>query len=202
MSHTHPPRKDALRQAASSAPVIAGVRERAQLSLAVSKGAKLLFYLAGSIFDLEKAAREARSAGALLFVHIDLLAGIGKDAEGVRFLAEHIGVAGVLSTRSYLLKAAAEAGLLTVQRVFALDSEALQTAEKVIRSTAPTAVEILPGLILPQIAHRLPYREMPPVIAGGLVETPAQVEALLASGAMAVSTSRPELWSWRPGPGV
>jgi len=198
VSPSGPPRKDALSQAAALAPVIAGIRERAQVAVAAGRGAKLLFYLAGSIFDLDQAAEEARAANALLFVHIDLLAGIGKDAEGVRFLAEHIGVAGVLSTRSYLLKAAAEAGLLTVQRVFALDSEALQTAEKVIRATAPTAVEILPGLILPHIVHRLPFHELPPVIAGGLVETPAQVEALLASGAIAVSTSRPELWSWRP----
>jgi len=185
-------------KAARSAPVIAGIRERADVPMALERGVKLIFYLAGSIFDLEDVAREAKAAGALLFVHADLLAGIGKDPDGMRFLARHTAVAGVLSTRSFLLKAAAEAGLLTVQRVFALDSEALQTAAKVIRTTEPTAVEILPGPILPHIAHRLPFSELPPVIAGGLVEKKEQLLELLASGALAVSTSKQELWTWRP----
>lgn len=188
-------------KAARSAPVIAGIRERSDVGRALERGAKLLFYLSGTIFDLEEIGRQARAAGALLFVHADLLAGIGKDADGMRFLARHQGVAGILSTRSLLLKAAAEAGLLTVQRVFALDSEALHTAVKVIKSTGPNAVEILPGLILPHIVHRLPLSELPPVIAGGLVEKQEQLAELLAAGALAVSTSRPELWSWRPGPG-
>ena len=33
-----------------------------------------------------------------------------------------------------------------------------------------------------------------PVIAGGLIETKAEVTAALASGAAAVSTGMPELW--------
>ena len=62
MSPSGPPRKDALSQAAALAPVIAGIRERAQVAVAAGRGAKLLFYLAGSIFDLDQAAEEARAA--------------------------------------------------------------------------------------------------------------------------------------------
>jgi glycerol uptake operon antiterminator len=36
---------------------------------------------------------------------------------------------------------------------------------------------------------------MTPVIAGGLVETKAEVTAALKAGAMAVSTGKPALWS-------
>ncbi|HEX6971041.1 MAG TPA: glycerol-3-phosphate responsive antiterminator, partial [Limnochordia bacterium] len=78
-----------------------------------------------------------------------------------------------------------------------LDSEALKTGLGVLRSSHPDAVEMLPGLILPYIAHRLPIDELPPIIAGGMIETEQELKAVLASPAMAVSTSREALWGYR-----
>ena len=53
-------------------------------------------------------------------------------------------------------------------------------------------MEIMPGVI-PKVIQRL-SKEKVPVIAGGLIETKAEVTAALRSGATAISTGRPELW--------
>lgn len=174
--------------------VIPGVKTLQMLRPALTAQASVLFFLTGTIFTLREAVRHCSEQDALLFAHVDLLQGIGKDPEGMRYLAHEIGVSGILSTRSFLIKAAANEGLLTVQRLFALDSEALKTGLEVIKTSRPDAVEILPALVLPSISHRLPFAELPPVIAGGLLETRAEAEAVLKTPVVAVSASRPELW--------
>ena len=63
-------------------------------------------------------------------------------------------------------------------------------------SSKPDAVEILPALVLPRVAPRLPLDKMSPFIAGGLVQTAEDLEAVLAAGALGVSTSNQELWGY------
>lgn len=163
----------------------------------MAAGVEILFLLTGSIFDLQHLVDKVRGRDVLLFAHVDLLQGIGKDPQGMRFLAKEVGVDGMLSTRSHLIRAAKDEGLFTIQRFFLLDSEALKTAVNVLTKSRPDAVEILPALVLPNVHHRLPFSELPPVIAGGLVETEDELHAVLRTPIKAVSTSRQELWSHR-----
>lgn len=174
--------------------VIPGVKGINELKQAIATEAPIVFFLTGGIFGLRDAVEITKAAGTFLFAHVDLLQGIGKDAEGMRYLAEEIGVQGILSTRSFLIKAAQQEGLATIQRVFAVDSEALRTGFDVVKSARPDALEVLPALVLPSIHHRLPFTELPPVIAGGLLETKEELAAVLQTPAVAVSTSAPALW--------
>jgi len=88
-------------------------------------------------------------------------------------------------------------GLLAVQRLFALDSESLEAGLPTVEKAAPDAVEMLPSVILPTIAGQLARRgTLPPLIAGGLIRTAAQVDAVLSAGAVAVSTSETSLWGY------
>lgn len=180
-------------------PVIGGIKQGTDLRRPLDAGIEVFFALTGTIFDLERTATRVREAGRLILAHIDLLEGVGRDAPGIRFLARQIGVHGILSTRNTLVRAAKEEGLLAVQRLFLLDSEALHTGLASAARGAPDAIEILPGLVIPQVIHRLPVRQLPPLIAGGLVETPEEVRQILASGILAVSTSCEELWDYRIG---
>jgi len=63
-----------------------------------------------------------------------------------------------------------------------------------IRGIARDQVGILPGIILPYIRTELDKLHLPPIVAGGLIKTRGDVDRILASGAVAVSTSRRELW--------
>lgn len=175
--------------------VIAGIKQPRDADKAIAAGVEILFLLTGSIFDLQTLVEKIRGRGVLLFAHVDLLQGVGKDPLGMRFLAKEVGIDGMLSTRSHLIRAAKDEGLYTIQRFFLLDSEALKTAVNVLTKSKPDAVEILPALVLPNIRHRLPIADLPPVIAGGLVETKEELTTLLRTDIKAVSTSRPELWS-------
>lgn len=174
--------------------VIAGIKQPADADAAMAAGVEIMFLLTGSIFDLKALVDRVHDGGGLLFAHVDLLRGIGKDPQGMRFLAREIGIDGMLSTRSHLIRAAKDEGLYTVQRFFMLDSEALNTAVNVLTKSKPDAVEILPALVLPNIRHRLPVADLPPIIGGGLVETEAELQGVLQARIQAVSTSRRELW--------
>ena len=83
--------------------------------------------------------------------------------------------------------------MLAVQRFFMLDSIALVNIEKRLSFEAADAVEILPGA-MPKVIRRLAAIVRKPVIAGGLISDKEDVLNALGAGAMAVSSSNPEVW--------
>jgi len=175
-------------------PVIAGIRDLKDIPLALDKGVKVLFLLVGNIFDLIKIKKEVKSSGVLLFSHMDLMKGIARDKVGISFLRKEIGIDGILTTHANLIQFAKKEGLITIQRLFILDSEALKTGVKVVQSCKPDAVEILPGIILPRLKSDIRHLNFPPIIAGGLIRTEEEVKEILESGVLAISTSKKELW--------
>ncbi|WP_324716602.1 glycerol-3-phosphate responsive antiterminator [Carboxydochorda subterranea] len=182
--------------------VIAAVRRPDDLRAVQRARLPVVFVLNCTIFDLREMARVCRETRIRCFAHLDLVEGVGKDAAGVEFLGREVGVDGIVTTRSASIRDARRVGLVAVQRVFLLDSGSLGTALSVVRSTRPDAVEIMPALVVPAIVHRLPFADLPPVIAGGLVQTLEELHTVLATPVVAVSTSAHGLWAYRPGPPV
>ena len=66
----------------------------------------------------------------IIFIHIDLSEGIGKDRSGIEYLSRS-GADGIISTRANLIRIAKEFGLLTVQRFFAYDSQGVKSINDV-----------------------------------------------------------------------
>jgi glycerol uptake operon antiterminator len=178
-------------------PVAAGLRRSADVEGAIRRGAQILFILGEDIFALQESVAKAHRAGCLILAHVDLIKGIGRDEAGVRFLARDFQVDGILTTRTNLIGPAKREGLIAVQCLFVLDSESLEAGLPAVERAGPDAVEVLPGVIFPLIAARLRGARLPPVIAGGLIRTRAQVEEILAAGAVAVSTGQEALWGFR-----
>ncbi len=188
---------DGFFRALRAKPVVAGLRRSAEVDAAIRHGIGVLFILGDDIFALQDSVAKAHANGRLILVHMDLIKGVGRDEAGVRFLARHLQVDGILTTRGNLIGPAKRDGLIAVQRLFVLDSESLESGLPAVERAAPDAVEVLPGLILPLIAARLQGASLPPLIAGGLIQTRQQVEEILASGAIAISTSAEALWDYR-----
>ncbi|MCL6547570.1 MAG: glycerol-3-phosphate responsive antiterminator [Alicyclobacillus sp.] len=178
-------------------PIITAVKSPSDLALATRSTAHVAFVLNTDILTLADVARELRDAGKLAFVHVDLMAGIGKDAAGIRYLAEQIGIDGVVTTRSHLISTARQLGLLTVQRVFIFDSVSVEQGVKLIRDSQPDAVEVLPGLVIPHVIDWLAPKLGTPLIAGGLLSTVPQAQMVLRHGVMGISTSSVPLWEWQ-----
>ena len=184
-------------QALRTKPVVAGLRRSAEVDGAIRRGVEVLFILGEDIFALQESVAKAHGQDRLILAHVDLIKGIGRDEAGVRFLARELRVDGIVTTRGNLIGPAKREGLIAVQRLFVLDSESLETGLPAVARAAPDAVEVLPGVVLPVIASRLAGPALPPLIAGGLIRSRAQVEAILAAGAIAVSTSEETLWGVR-----
>lgn len=171
-------------------PIIAAIGED-RWEAALSSPADVLFYLECNLMTVEKRIRQAHNAGKTIFIHMDLSEGIGKDRTGLSYLAK-CGADGIISTKAQLIRTAKDLGLLTVQRFFALDTQGMGSVFEMLKNTNPHFIEIMPGVI-PKVIERL-AKENIPVIAGGLIETKAEITAALRSGATAISTGRPELW--------
>ncbi len=175
----------------ASSPVIAAT-DSAGWQAALRSDAGVLFHLGADIMTIESEIKAAKRVGKAVFVHIDLAEGIGKDKTGIRWLAA-CGADGIISTRTNLIRNARECGLLTVQRFFILDTKGLHSIQETIDNTNPDLIEIMPGVIPKAI--RLFSGQPIPVIAGGLIETKAEVISALSAGAIAVSTGKKDLWS-------
>ena len=174
----------------ADSPVIAAVGEDG-FEAALASPSEVIFCLHASILTVAQCVQRAHAAGKAIFVHIDLADGIGRDRAGLAYLAS-IGVDGVISTRTQLVRQAREVGLLTVQRFFALDSQGLASMEETLGGATADLVEIMPGVIGKVIARVA--NGSTPVIAGGLIETKDELLGALSHGALAVSTGKQELW--------
>ncbi len=172
-------------------PVIAAVRDD-NWDLALNSSAEVIFYLKANLLTVKQRIAEAISKGKLIFVHIDLAEGIGKDKSGIEFLVR-CGVHGIISTRSQLIAVAREKGLLTVQRFFALDSQGLDSIRDISGVGAADFIEIMPGVV-PKVIELFTEKGAA-VIAGGLIESKEEVMSALGAGAVAVSTGRNNLWN-------
>lgn len=177
-------------------PIIAAIRDIENLRIQDLNYTDVLFILGGTIFDLPHVVEQARSYRKLVLVDIDLIKGVGKDALGIRFLAEESQVDGIITTHSNLIKSAQKEGLLSVQRIFVLDSESLGGGLSVIEKSKPDVMEVLPGLILPKIMKRIRVKTSIPVIAGGLITREEEIREILASGAIGISTTSSRLFDF------
>lgn len=171
-------------------PVIAAIRDDGW-EAALHSPAQVLFYLSADLTTVHQRIKQAHDAGKILLIHLDLAEGIGKDRAGIRYLAQQ-GVDGIISTKPQIIRAARDMGLLTVQRFFALDSKGMESIEEMLRTSTPHLIEIMPGVIGKAI-RRFSGCGIP-IIAGGLVETKAEVTEAINCGAAAVSTGKEDLW--------
>ena len=171
-------------------PVIAAISDD-KWEDAIAAPVQVLFYLSANLLTVADRIQQAHSRGKYVLVHLDLAEGIGRDRTGIKYLAQ-VGVDGVISTKAQAIQLAKEQGLLTVQRFFLLDSKGIESIDEMLRHTTPHFMELMPGVISKSICRF--GSGSTPVIAGGLIETKAEVMDALGCGATAVSTGCKALW--------
>jgi len=174
--------------------IIASIRNDTDFKYALNSKVAALFILYGDIFNLPLIMKECKAQNKLIFLHMDLIKGIGRDKEGIIYLAKKELCDGIVTTKSNLINIAKKEGLIAVQRLFLLDSAALKTGEQLLKNNQPDAVEILPGIAAPYFIEHIYKDLLCPVIAGGLISDKSEIEKLLKRGVLAVSTSKKELW--------
>ena len=174
-------------------PVIAAVKDETGLKECLYSESQIIFLLFGDICSVGRYVEIAKSAGKMVFVHMDLINGLGNKEVAVDFIREHTGVDGIISTKPQLVKRAKELGLFGILRIFVIDSMAFGNIEKQCASLVPDAVEILPGL-MPKIIKKLCSTVNVPIIAGGLISDKEDVMNVLNAGAVAISVTNQRVW--------
>ena len=169
------------------------VKEEKHIEKAIASDTKVIFFLTGNIGNLKNYIELIKKSNKLIFVHIEMVGGLNCDKEGLQFIARHIRPTGIISTKKNILKAAQKHNLLTVQRIFAIDTDAVNHSICGINEVKPDLVEIMPARI-PAIIQDINQRIPSPVIAGGLIRNRGHIEETLKAGAIAVASGTPKIW--------
>jgi glycerol uptake operon antiterminator len=128
-----------------------------------------------------------------MFLHVDLIQGLKSDEYATEFLCQQLKPYGLISTKSSVITKAKQKGVLAIQRTFIIDSNAMEKSISLIEKTNPDYIEVLPGVV-PKVIRQLREKTGKAIFAGGLIESPEEVEEALNAGAIAVTTSNVELW--------
>ncbi len=135
----------------------------------------------------------AQRHGKKVLLHADLVQGLKHDEYGAQFLCQVIKPEGIISTHSSVIATAKKHSLISIQRVFLLDSHSLETSFRVVGASRPDYIEVLPGVI-PGVVREVAQRTQVPIIAGGFIQTEDDLRRILEWGACAISTSTEKLW--------
>jgi glycerol uptake operon antiterminator len=173
--------------------LLPAVRHPKELERLLKTDAAWIVLLGGRLGQLQPLVKLAADHGKRVLLHADLIDGLKNDEHAAEFLCRQIRPAGLISTRAAVIRKAKQNGVLAIQRLFLIDSGAIDTSVEVAKQAQPDLIEVLPGL-LPHWIREVRERTGVPVIAGGLIRTRGEVAAALEAGAAAVTSSRPELW--------
>lgn len=150
-------------------------------------------FLEMHIAQLKHVSAMAEAHGKKMLYHMDMIHGIKSDDYSTEFICQEYKPLGLISTKSSVILKAKQKGVIAVQRVFLLDSHALEKSYKLLGKTQPDYIEVLPGVV-PQLITEVKDRLGIPLFAGGFIRSIEDVENALAAGAKAVTTSKTEIW--------
>lgn len=186
--------KSRLLEILEDCPIITAVKEERGLEQCLTLDNSIVFVLFGDVCSIPGIVRRAREAGKLVFVHIDLIAGLSGKEAAVDYIKQNTAADGILTTKPSIVKRAGELGLYTVLRFFVIDSMAYDQIERQVQAVHPDAVELMPGVLPPKIISKICRISKRPVIAGGLVSDKEDIMAALGAGAVSISTTNESVW--------
>ncbi|WP_159884655.1 glycerol-3-phosphate responsive antiterminator [Paenibacillus puerhi] len=173
--------------------ILPAARQMKDLEKLMKLSYEYLVILDTHISQIKSVVDLAKSHGKKALLHADLIEGLKNDEYAAEFLCQVVKPAGLISTRAGVIAKTKQNGLLAIQRLFLLDTNALEKSYALLERTKPDYIEVLPG-VMPHMIREVHERSGIPIFAGGLIRTVQDVEQAIAAGASAVTTSRAELW--------
>ncbi len=153
-----------------------------------------IIFLECRLSQISSLVKYTKQQNKKVFMHVDLIQGLKVDEYGLEYLINDLKVDGIISTRGNVITTAKKHNVIGIQRLFALDSHAINHNLKICKRIKPDYIEVLPGII-PNILKEIHEETGIPVIAGGLIRTKEDVSHALNGGATAITTSNKDLWS-------
>lgn len=181
------------KEALEDFPIIAAIRDEQALEECLKTECQNIFILYGNVLTIGDIVDRITDAGKYAYVHMDMIEGLSSKEVAVEYIKTHTRAAGIISTKSALIRKAKELNLFAIQRFFMLDSLAVKNVKKQMEQTRPDFIEILPGL-MPGVIANVKKEIGQHVIAGGLISQKEDILNALNAGATAISTTHSKLW--------
>lgn len=150
-------------------------------------------FLETHISQLVNIHKLANQYNKKIIYHVDLIHGLKNDEYATEYICQEFDPYGLISTKSSVILKAKQKGVLAIQRMFLIDSHALERSYRLVKKTKPDYIEVLPGS-MPWMIKEVKDRTNIKILAGGLIRSSKEVEEALAAGAEAITTSKKELW--------
>lgn len=160
------------------------------LQLPLTYGILMNFQLA-QLPDLVKVMKDNQKK---VLIHSELIRGLSSDEYGAIYLIQSLQVDGLISSKPKVIEICKKRHVIGILRFFLKDSISLEQSLEMASKVEPDYLEILPALsieVIPEIKNRINM----PIFMGGLIRNEAQIIRCLEAGAVAVTTSNPELWN-------
>lgn len=174
-------------------PIIASITKPEQIEAVLQSKVKRVNLMTGDLMTLSSIVSDLHKSGKQVHVHLEMVNGLGRDLSTVQYLSQTFGIDGIITTKSSLIAAARQAGIRSIQRIFGIDSAAIETAIKMIGQVKPDEVELMPGL-MPRVIRDLKQRINQPLIVGGLIRYEEEIHQAIANGADYVSIGDKRYW--------
>lgn len=176
----------------ADSPCCAAITSDSYLEAALASRVAALFILRGDGLELRPLVKRVHAAGKLVAVHLDLVDGLRPDRTAIAWLAR-TGVDAVISSHGQLMPAIRRERMVAIHRLLLVRRGLLESALAAVGRSQADIVEVLPGVILPEVKAMLPRLSVP-LLAGGFIRTEGEARAALAAGAAGVTTSTEHLW--------
>ncbi|WP_214740826.1 glycerol-3-phosphate responsive antiterminator [Exiguobacterium sp. s48] len=174
--------------------ILPAIRDMRDLERFLSSDMELGVLLEIHMSRLESIFRLLKKHHKKVFIHMDLIQGMRADEYATEYVCQTYKPFGIISTKGNVIVKAKQNDVVTVQRLFLIDSTSLEKSIKHIERSKPDYIEVLPGIV-PKYIQQVKERTGIPVFAGGLIETREEVQAALDAGASVITTSNRKLWT-------
>ena len=171
------------------APIAAAAKSFQELEQSLESDSSVVFILFGDICSIGAIVELVKQKDKVAVVHMDLIDGLAAREAGVDFIKTQTRADGIISTKASLIRYA----LLTIQRYFLLDSRGMENILASKQHSSADFLEVLPG-VMPKIIRQLARECDKPIIAGGLIRDKEDVVGALSAGAVAISSTNPDVW--------
>jgi len=175
--------------------ILPAVRQIKDLEKLLHSSYEYIVILDIHIGQLKSVVNLAKQHCKKVFLHVDLIHGLQSDAYATEYLCQEFKPYGLLSTKANVILKAKQKGVVAIQRIFLIDSSAMEKSLILLEKTKPDYIEVLPGA-LTDIITEVKKQTGIPILAGGFIRTVRDVENALEAGVTAITTSNKELWKY------
>ncbi len=145
------------------------------------------------INHLNMLVKQIHSANKKCIVHSGMIKGLSSDNSAAEFLIQTLKVDGIIATKPSVIQVAKRNNVLSIFRMFLIDSTSFKRGILSFRECNPDMVELLPAISY-QLIDLIKEEIDVPIIGGGMITSKEMITECIASGMECVTTSNYDFW--------